>query len=191
MKKLFLALLVPFLLFASENYNGVNDTLRITDTLAADSIRYTATFNLSDCLAAFEKLRTVVLANDTSSAGCTSDSLHFIWGIQTGSMVLDSTFAAFDTAWDDTITVDTFNIDSISATNMAKIGTDGKVTWTRDQGVDTSYVTGFAYQSREYQPPWDELARYWAAGISGQKSSRAIVLMFHNKYPIYKATRRQ
>jgi hypothetical protein len=191
MKKMFiLALLVPFFVFGYENFNGVSDTLRITDTVAVDSIRYTSAFYLSDYLGAFERLRTVVLASDTSSDGFASDSLHFIWGIQTGSFVLDSTFSTIDTAWDDTITVDTFNIDSISTGDMAKVGTDGKITFTRrDQGVDTTYIPGLAYQSREYQPRWDELARYWVKGISGQKSSTPILLMFHNKFPLYKKTR--
>jgi hypothetical protein len=184
-----LALLVPFFVFGYENYNGVNDTLRILDTLAEDSIRYTGALRLSDYLGAFERIRTVVLARDTTSAGFGSDSLHFIWGIQTGSLVLDSTFSIIDTAWDDTITIDTFNIDSISACDMAKIGTDGTVTFTRNQSVDTSLVTGMAYQSREYKPRWDELGRYWAKGIAGQKCGAAIPLMFHNKFPLYKKTR--
>ena len=191
MRRILLVLMAPFIVFGFENYNGVNDTLRISSAVEVDSIRYTSAFNLSAYMAGMERIRTVVLASDTSSAGFASDSLHFIWGIQTGSQVLDSTFGTIDTAWDDTITIDTFNIDSISAGDMAIVASDGTISFTRDQGVDTTYIPGLAYQSREYKPRWDEIARYWAKGISGQRSSSAILLMFHNKYPLYKTTSRQ
>lgn len=153
----------------TDNWNGYGDTAQINN-FKADSLKYTAAFSLSG----FENLRVDVFFDDTSSAGFASDSAAFIWGIQTGHLSKTSA-GTVDTLWNtirlvaDTALGDTLNsLNVVFAPSEVSIAADG----TYDDAfrvVDTSTISGWAYQTKDIVPGWDQIFRGWVKGITGNK----------------------
>lgn len=156
-----LGVLVALLFGQNLNYNGNNDTGTFA-SFKADSLKYSAIYSLSG----FENLRVDMMANDTNAAGYASDSIKFVWGIQTGHPAYNRS-GLMDTVWCDPLLVDTMQVSNATKTYIV-LGTDG--TFSTVKGlVDTLTVTGYAYQSRNFAPEWDVWFRVWARGITGNR----------------------
>lgn len=128
----------------SVNFQGFGDTANIA-TFKADSLKYSKAFPLGDG----EKLVVVALSSDTSAAGFASDSIKYAWGYQLGDIVLNAS-GRQDTTWRAAVAVDTMDLSSPG-------------------DVDTSYVTGFAVQSRYVTPGWSVVLRFWCQGLTGNE----------------------
>lgn len=174
--KLFLGvLLLSIAAFAqiTDNWNGYRDTSNIAN-FRADSTKYSKAFTLTG----YENLVVEVLANDSTSAGLSSDSTHFHWWIELGHLVLSST-NTIDTSWDivNPIFVDTFNI-TVSgrrAVTFRAIGTD--YTYNAPSlTVDTAAVTGFASQRRYIIPECDQFFRIGHKGLAANNKDAMLVL---------------
>jgi hypothetical protein len=164
-------ILLAFAVFAFSqisNWKGYLDTTIIwcKDTTA---IKYSKTYPLTECVA----ISLVTLANDTTAAGLSADSTSFIYGIQTGSPVINGS-GSLDTAWG---SLDT--LDSLSAAKYGTVCGTGRYSVTTDLVtevwglVDTSTVTGYAYQVRPARPyNWSPLLRAWYLGKTGTRLAK-------------------
>ena len=173
MKRLCIALLVLCLAFVAgaanrtDNWTGWTDTVGIADTLDSAEVLYTDSLVLTN----YENLRIIHLVSDTSTGGYggfSGDSLHYRWGYQTGSFVLDSGGTA-TIQWDDRFVVDTVVTDSLGKSHPATIATDGTITRTWGH-VDTSSVPGWAIQDRWVVPEWNVWIRFWVEGLSSAQN---------------------
>jgi hypothetical protein len=171
MRFLAIVLLLAGFSFGAENWSGAFDTTWIRDTLGNGEVSYGAADELSDG----ENARVVVLVNDTSSAGFASDSVNVRWGFQTGMIVFNAS-GSRDTAWDERVVVDTLVTASFGSSSVAVHGSDGIITRTWSKRADTTYVSGFAYQSRLVVPEWDVVVRLWFEGITGNKQGKPLRL---------------
>lgn len=174
MRKAFLAVLMLALCASAapgpQNWQGWLDTVSISDTLEEDTVKYTSALPITDG----EDLRVICKVNDTSSDGFASDSIKMFWGYQLGNITLDSA-GSVDTAWDDRITVDTLDNDSLGTENVGSTASDGTI--TRNWGtIDTTHVTGYGIQSRWLVPEWGVLIRYWVQGMADNNGTNNIVL---------------
>lgn len=151
-----------------ENWKGYLDTTIIwcKDTTA---IKYSKTYPLTGCVA----ISLVTMANDTTAAGLSADSTSFIYGIQTGAPVINGS-GALDTVWG---SLDT--LDSLSATMYGTVCGTGRYSVSTDLAtevwglVDTSTVTGYAYQVRPVRPyNWSPLLRAWYLGKTGTRLAK-------------------
>ena len=169
--------------FSNENYTGYGGTefIDTIDDFRTDSLKYSKAFNLSK----YENLRVDVLADDTSSAGFESDSVHFRWGIQTGHPIKNAS-GLLDTSWNPVLIVlDTLN--SVAGTwgpQYAPMGVDG--TTNNSFGViDSLSVTGLMMQSKSPVVDWDVLFRGWAQSMTSNKKSKFIFLKFNVVQRLY------
>lgn len=158
------------------NQMGWGDTASITDTLQADTIKYTAALSLTDG----ENIRVLCKVDDTTSAGFASDSISFVFGYQTGTITLDSTTDTsladsykLDTMWCERVILDTFSVDSFNVDSVWTTGTDGAITSYANH-PDTAHVEGWAVISRCFYPEWDEIIRYWAKGLAANKAGEKL-----------------
>lgn len=177
MKAILIIMLFAVLAIGQVNYSGYKDTALVTD-FNADSTGVTRAFELS----AYEELRVYALADDTSSAGYASDSIHFHWGIETGNIVLNTSNKK-DTTWITRFVVDTFDI--LTAANMVTqykvIGTAGTATITT-LFIDTVNVAGWAVQDRLMFPSitslWAPIYRFWYTGLGNNITGSYVKLVF-------------
>lgn len=183
MIKRLIFILLPLVVMAQENYNGLGDTAYILDTLQTDTLKYTKVFLLS----ANENLRVIIKTDDTSTAGFASDSIAFDFGYQTGEVVYNSA-GTRDTAWDDRMQIDSMVGDSFGVANVGT--TDADAVLTRYYGgVDTSSVSGFAIKSRLIVPEWGTLIRFWAKGRPTNRKGKILLLCFDLKRRQYSNVR--
>lgn len=171
--------MAAFLSYGQSNYNGWLDTSGITDTLAADSIAYSSSFQLSR----HEDIRLLVKVDDTTSAGFAADSVQLRYGYQTGHATLNGS-GLRDTAWDELIILDTLSSDNFGSTTEGSVAFDGTLTraWG---GVDTTNVAGYAYQSRWFVPEWDVYIRFFVYGMAGNNADAALLFYFELKRRLY------
>lgn len=164
---MFCFLLLVGCVFSAENWNGWRDTSAVIDTLEADTIKYSKAFSLTDG----EDVRVVLLHDDTSSAGFSSDSMKVQWGYQTGCPVLDSG-GSIDTIWDDFIVIDTLDDDSLGKARSVYGSVTYSGTLTREwkKRSDTLSVSGYAIQNRWFVPEWNVLIRYFVKGLTGNNA---------------------
>jgi hypothetical protein len=122
-------------------------------------------------LASYTYTRIDVYMNDTSVAGFVHDTLKFIWGVQYGHRVFNSS-GNIDTApVPGRLILDTF--DMTETTNFVDttyvLGADG--TFTEIKGmIDTASVSGYAFQSVQAAVNWDQYVRVFLQGLSGQEN---------------------
>lgn len=169
----FVAFIATGVVFAEDDYNtsGYGDTTTIT-TFKADSLKYSSVFLSS----AFENKRVVVAFNDTDAAGFKSDSVKFYYYIQTGARVYNSS-NKIDTQWTSGPILDT--VDMLTAGNytlaLTAMGTDGTFL---DQAkyIDTTWVSGYAINARNFSPPWAPLIRFAFKGLTGNNVGSFIKL---------------
>lgn len=176
-KMVFWLLLACLSTFALENWTGWKDTLAVRDTLDSATAYYTNPTLLSQ----YENIRLIVLCDDTAEAGFSGDSVNFRYGYQTGAKVLDTNsqtlYTIVDTAWDDRIVLDTFTVDSFGVAHVGTYGSDGTLTRTW-KNVDTTYVSGYAYQSRNFSPEWDLFIRFWVESLGGANADGKALRLF-------------
>lgn len=188
MRKLFLWLFIPFLLFAEENYTGVGDTASITSILVDGTKQYTTIFNMRG-----EDLWVLIFVNDTAEALFGNDSINFEWGIQLGFWCFDSA-RALDTLWGDHIVMDTIEQDSLGKSNNARMSPSGDVTYAL-RGVDSSNtVTGYCYQQRkiEIEDVWAPLFRGWVHSLGDPNADEnALDIRFQFIQKAYNPVRRK
>lgn len=163
------------------NWRGYFDTVSITDTLKASTVKYSKALNLTDG----EDIRVLVKFDDTASAGYGGDSIKFRWGYQIGTITIDTGTAVQDTAWDSRITVDTIRVDSLGDDSTGYCSASGTLTRYWLSYADTSSVAGYAVQNRWFVPEWGEVIRYWARALTGQRQGKAIVLRFEQHQRAY------
>lgn len=155
-----------------QNWHGYNDTMLVW-LAKQDTTAYTAPFRLSD----FNNFRLVVGADDTSSAGFASDSIHFVWGYQSGCEIQNSS-GNRDTVWDNAIfVVDTFRVTHLGTIDTAQVDSAGQPGKNLAY-IDTGYVSGYATQSRLIQPQWDCLLRLWAHTYAPHSVAQAVRVKF-------------
>ena len=184
MAKLLMVLLAIFSIFMAvcvaraenvydANWNGLNDTANINDTLKANAVRYTKAFRLS----AFEDCRAIFKINTLNAGGLGTDSTFCRWGYQTFSLTYDSA-GNTDTAFDERVILDTCSVDSFGKVKLGYSAINGALTkYSRD--VDTSNITGFACQTRWFVPEWDTYIRFWVLALTGQATLRKANVQFH------------
>lgn len=171
-------MLIPFVLSVSfaeitDNWNGYRDTSNITD-FRADSSKYSKAFNLSG----YENLIVDVLADDSTAANLSSDSIKFYWWIEFGHIALSKTNTK-DTAWDiaNPVLVDTFDI--LTAANRVitfrSISTDYSFP-APVKTIDTASITGFASQRRYIIHEADQFFRIGHKGLTGNNKDAPLVL---------------
>jgi len=162
---LFLFILTLAVQGAIQNQSGYLDTAKAN--VRSDSLYYSRGFDLSG----LEDIRAILLVNDTSAAGFANDSVNIQWGYQTFSLVMNSSGKA-DTAYDQRIVLDTVVTASFGtvATTIGSSGSDGSITRSTKL-IDTSYVTGYATQSKWFLPEWDVGIRFWFKGLTGNKTA--------------------
>jgi hypothetical protein len=155
--------------FWGDNTTGYRDTANI-QAFRADSIKYTPWFRLASYL----NVRADVMANDTSSAGFASDSLAFVWGIQTGHVTENSSNVRDTLPNKKLIVCDTLSrwkwrcADTLmQADTMGSFVSPYLLT-------DTVSLSGFATQSCNVSPEWDSWYRGFVKGLSGNKVSKFI-----------------
>jgi hypothetical protein len=180
-KKLLLLIGLMFSFVIAEpgsNWNGYGDTAAIKN-FKADTTIYSKIFNLSG----FENIRVSCYANDTSSAGFASDSLRFYWGVQTGHMSWITTKVSSPVyEWGPLLVVDTFDILTTANRNFTKLSLleDGSFVNTMKK-IDSSSISGWAYQTRSVATEWDVVYRYFAIGYAGNKTvANKIRLVFQS-----------
>jgi len=186
MRKLLL-LLIPFLLFADENYTGVGDTASISSVLVDGTKQYTTVFNMRG-----EDVWIAMLVDDTAESGFANDSTYYEWGIQLGSPCLDSGETE-DTVWEDHIVIDTMVVDSFGVSNNATMGTDGAIT-RYISGIDTSSVSGYATQMRkpDITDVYAPLIRGWVNSLGDpSKDGNGLDIRFQFIQKAYVPTRRR
>ncbi len=179
-KRLIFLFLIPAMLFGRNFGREYGDTAYIPDTLQADTLKYTRVFTIDDK----EELRVVVMANDTSVAGLTSDSIYFDYGYQFGELVLNSS-GNRDTAWGDRIQIDSMVLDSFGKVNVGTMVATGVLT-SYYGGADTSAVSGYAVKVRRIAMDWGQVwgsyIRFWAKGRARNRKGKILLLCFDLKY---------
>lgn len=176
MNKIFIGvLLLSIAAFSqiTDNWNGYRDTSNITGFIGTGT-KYSKAFNLTG----YENLVVEVLADDTTTANLSADSIHFYWWIELGHLVLSSTNTV-DTSWDivNPIFVDTFNITVAGrrAITFRAIGTDYTFS-APSLTVDTASVTGFASQRRYIVPECDQYFRIGHKGLASNNKDADLKL---------------
>jgi hypothetical protein len=175
MKIIVALLLLASCVFAQDaNWMGYKDTSRI-NTFRADSLKYSKTFPLS----AFENVRIDVFANDTSAAGFKSDSIKFVWGIQTGHWAYTTSNTDKPVwVWAPQVVIDTFNtVDTLKMVLARKVMDSYGTIESQIGYVDTLNFSGFAYQTRNFAPEWDQSFRVWFRGVTGNKKASFVALI--------------
>jgi len=160
-----------------ENYQGYGDT-SVVQKFKADSLKYTRIFAMQSN----KNMRIDVLASDTSTAGFSADSLHFVWGVQTGHPSLNAS-GLRDTAWNNIlIVVDTLEqLDSLytpaCAGSYVVLGTSN--TYTRTRRIkDTLSITGFTKMTKHISLDYDVLIRGFVKGLTGNDKGSFLKIMF-------------
>lgn len=164
------------------NWNGWGDSSNIA-SFKADSLKYSKIFNLSG----MENMRLDCYAADTGVAGFASDSMAFQWGIQTGHLSCFSTTStvtasAAKIVWALPMVIDSFCM-SVASTAAATLKLDtlsgqyiiagGPLSY-----IDTSKISGWAYQTRQPPAEWDQVFRFWAKGGTANNKSGFLKLVF-------------
>ena len=159
-----------------ENYNGYKDTVIVHGFKATDD-SVTKAF---DGTVGIGMYRFVVFANDTSSAGFSADSINFVWGVQQGIPVINSS-GKKDTAWLYKLMVDTFDISTDGNMVVPVVSADSLLEYNKcTKFIDTVNVTGWAVQSKEVDNTTTvmPLFRFWYSGKSKNKTGSFVRLMF-------------
>jgi len=159
------------------NFGGWGDSASLW--IADDStLRFTKAFNLSNG----ENCRMIIMANDTTNAGLTADTLMGSWGFQTGSII-----GRADTVWDVPYRIDTLDLTNKSAIYqynsllyVAELALDG--TETRAKGMYDTLGGVFAKQSVSVSPPWDVVWRFWFQPLTGSKRGQVIFRVVRRDY---------
>ena len=165
---------------SDENFNGL-DTCNIKG-VKGTALVYSRGFKLG----AWTYQRFDILANDTTAAGFASDSVKFVWGIQTYHPILGHTNLSKKYAYGPRVVCDTFDLLSLTLPGVIQIAEDG--TFTPPHGaVDTTSLTTYAIQSRNIAPEWDVYYRIWVQGVTGNKNGDSVAVVFQgvrgNYYP--------
>jgi hypothetical protein len=156
-----------------QNYSGYSDTAIVTGFKGTGS-GVTKAMNLSQ----FENIRFTAMANDTVHPGYASDSIIFIWGIQLGNFVMNSS-GKLDTTWQGKIFIDSFNIIPAGNKVIPVHIPDSTGAYGDDaRYIDTINVTGYAVQDRNFSPAWAPLFRFWYLGISVNQNTTYVKLRF-------------
>jgi hypothetical protein len=180
MKWIVLLFVMISLSFGQANYSGYGDTVAVS-SFNADSASSTRAFELSK----YEDILLYVMADDTSSAGYDSDSIHFHWGIEFLDVVKNSSGVA-DTAVIGRIVCDTFDI--LTAANLVVpvhvIDTTGGFNWFKDF-IDTTGVSGYAIQHSAPVPYWAPIFKFWYAGLGNNVTGSYIPMVFGQSRRLY------
>lgn len=186
MKTITLILFAIVLCFGQSNWSGYGDTVAVS-SFNADSAATTRAFELSK----YEDLLFYVMADDTSSAGYDSDSIHFHWGVEFLNVVKNSS-GVRDTAVIGRIVCDTFDI--LTAANLVvpvnAIDTTGGFNWFKDF-IDTSNVTGYAIQHSAPVPYWTPIFKFWYAGLTKNITGSYIPMVFGQSRRLYSIVHNQ
>lgn len=172
--------------FGQANISGFGDTSQVA-AFRADSLKYSKWFPLST----YENMNAVVLVNDTSAAGYASDSVKFIWGVQYGDPVLNSSGKLDTTVRQKLIVVDTF---FDTSTNFVLGYGSFDSTGTQAAGlksIDSVNVTGFMAQSRNISPEWHGYVRFFAKGLTKNKVAAFLKIRFAMVRRVYVPVRQQ
>ena len=173
---LLLLILVSFCFSGEDlNWNGWEDTVAISSTLAVGTTYYTKAFALSR----YDNIKLMVKCNDTTNAGFAGDSVNFGYGFQTG-VETENSSGLRDTAWmeEDRFDIDTMVVDSFGVGSKGYVGADGTLNRFWNNASDTSSVTGFAIQRRQFSPEWDVLIRFYILPITGNLTGSPLNLIF-------------
>lgn len=186
MKAIVLLLALFAMSFAQLNYQMVSDT-SIISGFYSDTTAYSRTYALSQ----YENLRVDVYADDTTNTGFNGDSIKFWWWIETGHLTVNSS-DVYDTAWSTIwpLSVDTFDI--LTSANMtvtpSRVLADGTYDYPLKY-IDTTNVSGFAYQSRVVVPEWDVYFRIGFEGLTGNLTGEYIKLQANVFRRVYLRTK--
>jgi hypothetical protein len=157
---------------SAKNWNGYLDTIQMPPCSSTVLIYSNKCMTLTD----FDMLRIIAQANDTSSAGFKSDSVNFIWGYQTFSLCLDSNNNP-DTCYSPRVLVDTFRTALFGTMTVLTLDANA-IAASPTKNIDTLSCGGWAIQSRTFAPEWDTLYRIWVQGLTGNKATKRIKLLF-------------
>lgn len=167
---------------SDENFNGI-DTCNIKG-VTGTALVYSRGFKLG----AWTYQRFDILANDTTAAGFASDSVKFVWGIQTYHAALGHTNLSKKYAYGPRVVCDTFDLLSLSLPVAIQIAEDG--TFYPPHGtVDTTSLTTYAIQSRNIAPEWDVYYRIWVQGLTGNLAGDSVAVVFQGTRGNYYPTR--
>lgn len=180
MKKALFVLILAVVAFGQSagNWNGWGDTAVVTN-FHSDTIIHTKKFPLSS----MENSRIDVFANDTSDAGFLGDSVAFRWGYQVGHPSWTTTNSnSVVMVWSSPVCLDTFDMQDSSDFTIDTLYDVGDGTYSATRNViDTTRVTSWALQSRNFSPEWDVSIRFWAQGIGGNRiAANKIRLVFQS-----------
>jgi hypothetical protein len=180
---LLVSVAVVFAQGPSLNSNGWGDTCLIKGFKGTGSA-YTKAFNLSD----WENFRVDMLAMDTgnSKTGFNGAAIKFYYWLSTGHYSVNYLTGKYDTVWSkkDPLIIDTFDI--TTAGNMVTtprfLQTDGTYL-SPHLTIDTLSVRGYAVQSRNFAPEWDEICRIGMQGLSGNQNSTyvKVIVAMHRR----------
>lgn len=196
MKSLFILLIAAISILAAPGsvYNNTEDTSLVA-SFNADSLKYGNVASLSSA----SGCNLIVGADDTTSAGFVSDSLKFYYGVQFGSVVVNSNVKR-DTAWSPLLRVGTFStLPADTANKWLNSGnqfvidtTTGEFSYSADGVMDSSNVTGYIYLQHRFSVSYPcEFARPWVQGLSGNLTGELVKVRLQLKQLNYLPTRQQ
>ena len=171
----------------------INNDTTLFWSFKADSLKYG---NVAEMTSA--SFNTICIgANDTNSSVYATDSIKFDYGVQFGSIVVNS-LVKNDTAWStffylgrfSTIPSDTAG-KWVTPTNWITVDSTGS-TGNRSGVMDSSSVTGYAYTSAPFDQPYScEFVRPWIKGVSGNRVGGWVKVRTQLKQLKYLPTRAQ
>jgi hypothetical protein len=157
----------------TDNYGGYLDTSKVAGFYSTNSCT-SKVFRLTS----YENLRVSVFVMDTAVTGAANYQTAFIWGIQWGHMSWTSGRKTV-WVWQPRCLVDTFRVSAAYCAERQYVrdslgNVDGIKMYT-----DTTSANPWALQDRPITPEWDQEFRFWATGISGNKSTANLPVVFH------------
>jgi len=179
MKRILFVLLLAVASFAQnyDNWNGWGDTARVNN-LYKDTTIYTKWMPLS----AMENLRIAAYFRDTSTAGFGSDSVNVEWGIQTGHPAWTTTTTR-SIKWcvAPVLIVDTCNMLTAANFVVSPMSLDASYLFVNPhKSIDSSSISGWAYQTRNFPPEWDVYFRFYAHALTGTKNTKRLSVVFQS-----------
>jgi len=169
------------------NYTGWSDTCSF-QSFKKDSLAYGPAFPSS----AAENKVLMFMANDSTNAGFSGDSVKVAVGYQRGYIVMNSS-GKIDTSWRGIVIADTF--DCLTAANFlipTAFTTQDSSTFYENMAtgkIDTSYVTGFAVLSVPIIPIWSPIIRPVVKGLTGNKVGQYLKFWFLLQQRAYSTVR--
>ena len=170
---------------ATDNWSGI-DTANTANLYAKyDTVKFSKVFKLT----AGEHIRVILKANDTTTVRFAGDSIGIRWGYQTMCPCNNSSSVS-DTCADQLIKLDSLLPGGMTdiSTIVGYVDADGVI--TRSNGYsDTVKCSGYATQTKWFQPEWDVYIRFWVRGIANNKKTVAVPAIIDVQRRQYSQTR--